>query len=175
MSTKYRCNNTAGLYFVTMTVKHWIDIFTRRDYKNIVVDSLNYCCKEKGLEVFAWVIMTNHIHLIVRAKEGYLLPDILRDFKKFSSKQIIKSVENNPQESRKEWLLRGFKAKTGYQFWQVGSHPIELWTTAVIAEKLDYIHQNPIEAGFVSRAEHYLYSSAIDYAGERGLVNVVLL
>jgi len=66
MSTKYKCKNEAGLYFVTMTVKHWIDVFTRRDYKDIIVESLNYCSKEKGLEIFSWVIMTNHIHLIVR-------------------------------------------------------------------------------------------------------------
>ena len=103
------------------------------------------------------------------------MPDILRDFKKFSSKQIIKSIENNLQESRKEWLLRVFKTETGYQFWQVGSHSIELWSSAVIDEKLNYLHQNPVTSGFVSRAENYLYSSAVDYAGEKGLVNVVLL
>jgi REP element-mobilizing transposase RayT len=158
-----------------MTVKHWIDIFTRRDYKDIIVDSLNYCCKEKGLEIFAWVIMTNHLHLIIRAEEGYLLPNILRDFKKFTSKSILKSIIENPQESRKEWLLRGFTTKTGYQFWQVGSHPIELWNNAVIDEKLNYIHENPVRLGFVFRAEDYLYGSAVDYAGEKGLIDVFVL
>ena len=175
MSTKYRFKNTEGLYFITITVRHWIDIFTRREYKDIIVDALNYCCKEKGLEVFAWVIMTNHLHLIVRAKEGYLLPDILRDFKKFTSKSIISAITENQQESRKEWLLRGFKTKTGYQFWQVGLHQIELWSNAVIDEKLNYIHKNPVRSGVVFRTEDYLYGSAIDYAGEKGLVEVCIL
>ena len=119
--------------------------------------------------------MTNHLHLIVRAKEGYLLPDILRDFKKFTSKSLLRAISENPQESRKEWLLRGFTTKSGYQFWQVGSHPIELWSNGVIDEKLNYIHQNPVSSGFVFRAEDYLYSSAIDYAGETGLVDVFVL
>ena len=174
MSTKYKCKNISGLYFVTITVRHWIDIFTRRNYNDIIVESLNYCSKEKGLEIYAWVIMTNHIHLIIKAKDGFLLPDILRDLKKFTSKQIIKAIEDNPQESRKEWLLRGFRMNNQrghYQFWQVGSHPIELWSAAVIDEKLNYLHQNPVKSGFVFRAEDYMYSSAADYAGEKGLVD----
>jgi REP element-mobilizing transposase RayT len=175
MSTKYKCNTTGGLYFVTMTVKHWIDVFTRRDYKDIIVSSLHYCQKEKGLEIFAWVIMSNHLHLIVRAKEGCSLPDILRDFKKFTSKQIVKAIEENPQESRKGWLIRGVKIKEGHQLWMVGSHPIELWNNAVIDEKLNYLHQNPVKSGYVFRAEDYIYSSAGDYAGEKGLIEICLL
>jgi putative transposase len=68
-------------------------VFTRKRYKDIVVDSLKYCKEEKGLELFSWVLMSNHIHLIARAKEDYQLSDILRDFKKHMSKQIIKSIE----------------------------------------------------------------------------------
>jgi len=175
MSKKYKCNTPEALYFVTMTVKHWIDVFTRKDYKDIIVNSLQYCQKEKGLEIFAWVIMSNHLHLIVRAKEDYSLPDILRDFKKFTSKQIIKAIEENPKESRKEWLIRGFKTNEGHQFWMDGSHPIELWSNAVIDEKLNYLHQNPVKSGWVSCAEDYVYSSAGDYAGRKGMVEIWLL
>jgi len=173
MSKKYKCNTPEALYFVTMTVKHWIDIFTRQEYKDIIVDSLQYCQKEKGLEIFAWVIMSNHIHLIIRTKEGYSLLDILRDFKKFTSKQIIKAIEENPQESRKEWLIREFKINEGHQFWMDGSHPIELWSNAVIDEKLNYLHQNPVRSGCVSRAEDYAYSSAGDYAGGKGVIEIL--
>jgi REP element-mobilizing transposase RayT len=175
MSTKYRCQTEESLYFVTITVKHWIDVFTRRGYKDILIESFIYCQKEKGLEIFAWVIMSNHLHLIVRAKEGYLLSDILRDFKKFTSKQIIKAIEENPQESRKEWLVRALKTKDGNQFWQVGSHPIELWSNAVIDEKLNYLHQNPVKSGYVFHAEDYIYSSAGNYAGGKGLIEICLL
>jgi REP element-mobilizing transposase RayT len=163
-----------------MTVQHWIDIFTRCEYKNCLVENLDFCHKNKGLEVFAWVIMTNHLHLIVRAKEGFVLQDILRDFKKHTSKSIIKLIVENPQESRKEWLLRGFRKSTEqtnekekYSFWQVGSHQIELWSNDVIDEKLNYIHNNPVKAGFVFREDDYLYSSAVDYAGGKGLLDII--
>ena len=175
MSTKYKFNNPQGLYFVTLTVRHWIDVFTRTEYRDIIVQNLDFCRQNKGLEVFAWVIMTNHLHLIVRAKEGYLLQDILRDFKKHTSKAILNAIHENPQESRKEWLLRGFKTTDGNMFWQEGNHPIELVTNEVIIEKLDYIHKNPVKAGFVFREQDFLYSSAADYAGEKGLLEIELI
>jgi len=81
------------IYFLTLTVVDWIDIFTRPIYRHIIVDSLKYCQKEKGLVIYAWVLMSNHLHLIASNKEGFSLSDILRDFKKFTSKQLIKSVK----------------------------------------------------------------------------------
>ena len=172
MSTKYKFRNPQGLYFATLTVRHWIDIFTRREYNDIIVESLDFCSKNKGLEIFAWVIMTNHLHLIVRAKEGFLLQNILRDFKKHTAKTILNAIYENPQESRKEWLLRGFKTNEGNMFWQDGNHPIELQTNEVTIEKLNYIHRNPVKAGFVSREQDFLYSSAADYAGEKGILKI---
>jgi REP element-mobilizing transposase RayT len=71
-------------YFITMTTVGWIDIFTRKNHKLTIVDSLKYCQKEKGLEIFGWVLMHSHLHLICRAAEGYKLSDILRDFKKYT-------------------------------------------------------------------------------------------
>jgi REP element-mobilizing transposase RayT len=172
MSSKYKCKNIDGLYFITFTVRHWIDVFTRKEYKDILVENLAFCQNSKGLEIFAWVIMTNHLHLIARAKEGLQLQNIIGDYKKYTSKMIIKTISENQHKSRKEWLLKGFTIKYGHQFWQEGIHPIELWTGAVIDEKLEYIHQNPVKSGFVFRAEDYLYSSAADYAGEKGLLNI---
>jgi REP element-mobilizing transposase RayT len=181
MSKRYRFYNKDGVYFVTITVKHWIDVFTRREYKDILVENLEFCQKNKGLEIFAWVIMTNHLHLVVRAKDGFLLEDIMRDYKKFTSKALIKAIIDNPQESRKEWLLKGFRiskttdaseVKESYRFWQDGNHPIELCTNEVIDEKINYIHKNPIKAGFVCREQDFLYSSAVCYAGEKGLLNI---
>ena len=172
MSTKYKIRNIQGLYFVTLTVRHWIDVFTRNEYKNIITENLDFCRKNKGLEIYAWVIMTNHIHLIIRAKDGCILQDILRDFKKFTSKAIIQAISENPIESRKEWLLRGFKTDSGNRFWQEVNHPIELWTNEVIDEKMNYIHNNPVKAGFVYREQDFLYSSAADYAGENRILEI---
>jgi REP element-mobilizing transposase RayT len=175
MSRKYKFHNPEGVYFVSFAVQEWVDVFTRNDYKNILVDNLEYCQNNKGLEIFAWCIMSNHIHLIVRAKDGYLLPNILRDFKKFTSKAIINAISENSQESRKEWLLEHFKTAEGIRFWRGDNKPIELWSNNVIDQKIDYIHQNPVEEGLVFKAEDYRYSSAIDYAGENGMLEIMVI
>ncbi len=109
MSRAYKFNKPDGLYFITFATVGWVDVFTRRDYKDIVVDSLRFCQQEKGLLLFAWAIMSNHVHLIAEAAEGFKLQDIMRDFKKYTSKQIIKAIQEHPGESRKEWMLRIFR------------------------------------------------------------------
>ena len=152
-----------------------MDVFTRNEYKNILVENLEFCQQNKGLEIFAWCIMTNHAHLIVRAKEEFRLSDILRDYKKFTCKAIVKAIKENTQESRKEWLLEKFQTIEGIRFWEPENHPIELWSNAVINQKLEYIHHNPVEQGLVFRAEDYMYSSAADYAGEKGMLDIIVI
>ena len=175
MSRKYKFHNTEGVYFVSFAVQGWVDVFIRNEYKNILIENLEYCQKHKGLEIFAWCIMTNHVHLIIRAEEGHMLQDILRDYKKFTSKAIVRAIQKNDRESRKEWLLKQFKTPEGYRFWRADNKPIELRSKAVIDQKLDYIHQNPVEEGFVFRAEDYMYSSAADYMGEKGMLEIILI
>ncbi len=175
MSRKYKFHNPEGVYFISFAVQGWVDVFTRNEYKNILVENLKYCQNNKGLEIFAWCIMTNHVHLIIRAQGDNLLSDILRDYKKFTSKVIIKAISENFQESRKKWLLKQFKTSEGYRFWRADNKPIELWSNNVIDQKIDYIHLNPVEEGLVFRAEDYVYSSAIDYAGEKGLLEVIVI
>jgi REP element-mobilizing transposase RayT len=119
--------------------------------------------------------MTNHVHLIARAEEEHSLSDILRDYKKFTSKAVLKAIIENQRESRKEWLLKQFETEEGNRFWRSDNQPVELWSNAVIAEKLKYIHQNPVEEGLVFRAEDYVYSSAIDYAGGKGLLDIFVI
>lgn len=182
MSRKYKFNNPEGLYFISFATVGWIDVFTRNIYKDIVVDSLKYCQQEKGLILYAWVIMSNHIHLIAEAKEGYLMQNIIRDLKKFTSKQILNVIENNDYESRKNWMLAIFKKSgefnsnnTNYQFWQQNNHPIELTNNKMIDQKLDYLHNNPVKNGIVDIDEEYIYSSARNYAERVGLIDVELL
>jgi len=165
MSTKYR-TQPDKLYYVTMTVVGWIDVFTRRDYVNIVYDSIRFCQTHKGLRVYAYVVMPNHVHLICDAGERNL-NDVLRDMKSFTAKAILGAIAANAQESRREWMLhmfgyhgRGSTQNTKFQFWQHGSHPIELYSHDVIWQKIQYAHRNPVKAGIVSEPEHYLHSSA---------------
>ena len=181
MSRNYKFRNQECLYFVTFSVVRWIDVFTRREYKDILIDSLKYCIEHKGLELYAWVIMSNHVHLII-GTQGKPLENILRDIKRHTSKKLTAAISENNQESRREWLLWFFEREgrqnpnnETYQFWQQGNHPIEIWSNQVIEQKLDYLHNNPVVAGWVDEAEHYLYSSARDYAGGKGLIDVILL
>ena len=91
-------------YFITMTVVGWVDVFTRKNHRDAIIESLKYCQKEKGLIIFAYAVMSNHIHMIVDTNEPYLIKDVIRDFKKFTSKKILQQIQNEP-ESRREWML----------------------------------------------------------------------
>ncbi|MBJ6119247.1 transposase [Pontibacter sp. BT310] len=178
MSRKYKFHNQEGLYFVSFAVVYWIDVFTREEYFAIVTDSLDYCRKNKGMEIYAWCIMPSHVHIIFRAKDNN--PSVLlKELKTHTSKHLQKAITEHNQESRKEWMLwlmerAGLKNSNvkHRQFWQQHSKPIELWSAAVIGQKIDYIHNNPVEAGFVSEPEHWKYSSAIDFSGSKGVLEI---
>jgi REP element-mobilizing transposase RayT len=150
MSRNYKFHNPEGVYFISFAVVEWLDIFTRNEYKSILLDSLRYCQQHKGMEIFAWCIMTNHVHLIFRSADEQKPELLIGDFKRFTSKAIVKAIVDNPGESRKDFLLEHF-LKAGskssnvkeYQFWRHDNHPIELWSTKVIFEKINYAHQNP--------------------------------
>jgi len=182
MSRNYKFYNPEGVYFISFAVVEWLDVFTRVAYKKIMIDSLHHCQKEKGMEIFAWCLMPSHVHLIFRSACEQKPELLIGDFKRFTSKAIVKAIIENPAENRKEFLLEQFR-KAGnqssnvnnYQFWRHDNHPIELWSNKVFDEKIDYIHNNPIEAGLVSRAEDYPYSSAADYAGEKGMLDGVIV
>lgn len=181
MSTKYKFRDQTKLYFVSFAVVYWIDLFIREEYCEILVDSLKFCQKEKGLEVYCWCIISSHVHLII-GSEGEKMEDIMRDLKSHTSRELKKSIKTNPVESRKEWVLwmmeRAGK-KNGnnkdFQLWQQDNHPIELSSNAMIEQKKNYIHNNPVKTGIVWKAEDYRYSSAINYAGEKGLLDIVPL
>ena len=160
-------------------------MFTRNEYKQIIVNSFDYCRKNKGLELYAYVPkafgMTNHIHLIARAKEPFHLSDIIRDFKKFTANQLLLLMQQ-PTESRSDWMMKRFEfsAKSNarnsvYQLWTHENHAIELFTPKFTNQKLDYIHNNPVRAGIVEKPEDYLYSSARNYAGLKAMCAIDFL
>jgi REP element-mobilizing transposase RayT len=164
--SELRKANSYRPFFLTFPVVGWIDVFTRNDYCEEFIRNLEYCRKHKGLKVYAYCIMSNHIHLIAAHDDGKL-PDIIRDLKSYTAKRIIEMISNNLQESRKEWLLYLFKffannssQNSEYQFWQKTSFPIELYTPEVFDQKVDYIHQNPVKAMHVNDETAYVCSSA---------------
>ena len=179
MSRSYKFHDPLGTYFITFATVGWVDVFTRRAYKDIVVDSLRFCQERKGLLLYAWVIMSNHVHLIAAAADGHALPDILRDLKKYTAGRILKTIAESGIESRKEWMLPIF-AQAGaansnnvhFQFWRQDNHPIQLITPSIFEQKLNYLHNNPVTEGYVEMAEEYVYSSAPAIAGKPGLLSL---
>ncbi len=168
-------------YFITITTVGWIDVFTRVQQKYVLIDSLRYCQKEKGLEIYAYCIMSSHIHMLCKAAEGYILSNVLRDFKKFTSKKIIKTIIEHP-ESRREWMLDYFsnscehlKRGQRYKVWQNGYHAEIARTNWFIKQKIQYIHKNPVVDKIVSNPEDYVFSSARNYADLDTELEVVVL
>jgi len=178
MSRNYKFYDKEGLYFVSFATVYWIDVFIREQYFEKIIESLAYCRQEKGMEIYCWCVMPSHVHLIFRAKDSNP-GEVLKSLKTFTSKELQKLIEENQQESRKEWMLwlmeRAGRKNSNVkkrQFWQQDNHPIELWSAEVIDQKVDYIHNNPIASGFVSEAHHWKYSSAADYSGFKGLLDI---
>jgi len=174
--------NQNALHYITFTVVGWIDVFSKDEYRKIIIDSLIYCQNERGLVLNAYVIISNHIHLICYTKEPFILSDFVRDFKKFTSKSIIEAIQSNTYESRKEWMLRLFayyakynKNNKTYQFWQQDCHAIELVSPKWVNQKLAYIHLNPVRNGLVNKAEDFIYSSACAYTGQESILDIQLL
>ena len=177
MSEGYKIRDQTLPHFITVTVVDWIDVFTRKTYKDVVIESLDYCIQNKGMILFGYVIMSNHIHMIIQSQEA-TLSDLIRDFKKFTAKSILKKIQNSP-ESRREWMLERFKLATeshsrnkNYQLWQYGNHPEEVYSNKFMWSKLDYIHLNSVRAGIVEKASNYVYSSASAYVSDSGLLKI---
>ncbi len=167
--SEFRKTTSNELFFVTLSVVGWIDLFTRSIYKDIIVQNLQYCQQKENLEIYCYVIMTNHLHLICRRcslagceqeqEKEKDLTDLLGRFKSYTSKELLKEIENNMQESRKDWMLNLFhefakqnKQYSKYHLWQYINHPTLLFSNEVILQKQNYIHENPVKAGMVTEA-----------------------
>lgn len=178
MSRNYKFHNPSGLYFVSFATVYWIDVFTRMLYFSILADSITYCRKHKSMEVYAYCFMPSHIHLVFRSGDENP-KGLIQDFKKYTAKKLIEAIQENPQESRKEWLLWMFEkagAKNAsvskMQFWQHNNQPIELWSNSVIQQKITYIHNNPVVSGFVTDAVDWKYSSARNYQNDHTALQI---
>ena len=180
MSTGYKIEEKDGLYFVTFQVVKWIDIFTRKIYRDIVIDSLRFCQTSKDLEIYAFVVMSNHLHLILRGGKPDL-SNTIKEFKSFTAKQILKTIDTEA-ESRREWMLNLFefsakqhKRNEKYQIWTHENHAELIYSNQFMDSKINYIHDNPVRSGIVEKAEDYLYSSARNYADLEGVLDGIIL
>ena len=178
----YKIRDQQAIHFITFAVIEWIDVFTRQQYRDVFLDKVRQSQKEQGLRVHCWVLMSNHFHGILSVHEGFELSHTLGELKRKSSMEITQAIEKNDSESRQQWMLELFEragnsnSRNGKrQFWQQDNHPKECFSRDFTEQKMNYIHLNPVRAGMVADAEHYLYSSAGDYAGQKGLLDIDFL
>lgn len=169
-------------YYLTLYVVDWVDVFIRPAYKNVIVDVLNLFVQKKGLIIYAWCLMSNHLHLVARCREEFQWPYILRDLKRYSTKEILAELDNEKEpDCRRKWMMQRFESPDNitrrlakYHFWQDVNH-LELCKAtdpAGVLQKISFIHQNPVRVLLVDKPESYIYSSARDYKGKPGLVNI---
>jgi len=168
MSERYKVIDSTLPTFVTLTLVGWTDLFNRKIYTEILDEAFTFCIKNKALKIHAYVYMTSNIHLIV-SSETNKIQDIIRDFKKYTSKKLIEAIVSY-NESRREWLLKKFsdEAKRAnraakFKVWQDGFHPVLLDNGTKIMQKLNYIHENPLETGLITKPEHWNHSSYNSY------------
>jgi len=155
------------MYFLTFQVVGWVDLFTRKAYRDIIIDSLKYCQQNKGLSLFAYVIMSNHLHVLAQSETGNL-SSIIRDFKNHTAKKFLE-ILNSEEESRRNWLKMVFEyhalnKNQTFQIWTHENHAEHIYSQKFIEQKVDYIHYNPVRAGIVEKPEDYIYTSARNYA-----------
>lgn len=182
MSTGYQIYNQHGYYFLTFQVVGWVDIFTREDYRQVLMEAFSYCIHNKGLRVHAYVVMSNHVHCILSASVGNL-SDIIRSLKSWSAKALWQRLCTGP-ESRREWMKAIFsqtatahQRNSSYQIWTHENHALELTGDAFTRSKLNYLHQNPVRARWVLEAQDWFYSSAAAYyfGEQRGPLTIAFI
>jgi len=177
MSTGYKIAEGVGAYYLTFQVVGWVDIFSRKIYRDIVIESLKYCQQNKGFELFAYVIMSNHIHLLARSQSGDLSGTI-RDFKNYTCKKFLENLMDK-KESRSDWMkivfeYHGkFKNKQSNQIWTHENHAEHIYSQKFIEQKVSYIHNNPVRSGIVANSYEYLYSSARNYTELESVIDVI--
>jgi putative transposase len=162
-------------HFITCTIVGWLPVFTRANYLDIIMASLTFCRQQKGLGLHAYVILDNHLHLVVTSDN---LSQVIRDFKRHTTKEIITVAH----QEKKQWLLKQFelfkgvhKSESQHQVWQEGFHPQAVTSEDMLRQKLDYIHYNPVKIGLVDRPEDWRYSSARNYSGQDGILDIDLI
>lgn len=171
--SRYRILSKASPHFLTATINYWQPLFTRTEIVNIVLDSWRFLQREAEFEIYGYVILENHLHLIASSPD---LSGDMQRFKSYTAKQIIDYLEKTQAKRVLELLTlfkRAHKTESQYQIWEEGSHPQLIESETVMRQKLDYIHQNPVKRGYVDLPEHWRYSSARNYLGLEGLIEVV--
>ena len=170
--SRYVITDPEQPHFLTCTVVEWLPLFSRPVLVDILLDCWRYQQSHQGLRLYGYVVLENHLHYLAQA------PDLSRcvsSFKSFTARKIIDLLDQRGAESvlqRLRFTKRAHKRDRVHQLWQEGCHAELVCSEKVMHEKLTYIHQNPVRRGYVDLPEHWRYSSARDYGGQRGLIEI---
>jgi putative transposase len=171
--SRYKFFETEYPYFMTATINSWLPIFTRQEAADIILDSWKHLQRERGLKLFAYVILENHLHMIASAPE---ISSVMQSFKSHTARQIIELLKHRQSVTLLRQLSAtklNHKTESTYQVWQEGSHPQQIQSDEMMWQKIEYIHNNPVLRGFVDDPLHWRWSSARNYASQLGLIEVV--
>ena len=170
--SSFKVLDSAYPHFVTSSIVNWIPLFRNPDLSEIVLNSLRYLQRQHILILYGYVIMEDHIHLIIEADD---VSKTMRSFKSYTARKIIDHLmqtEDIPMLA----LLKKYKLESHiestYQVWQEGFHPILLKNSEMMLQKIKYIHDNPVRKGLIKKPEEWKYSSASNYLGMEGLISV---
>lgn len=171
--SRYKFTDKQLPHFITCTVLNWVPVFTRPDTVNILLDSLKYLSND-GLKVYAYVVLENHLHMVVQSP--YLGKDIAR-FKRHTAKELLSYLQSRNAErvlKQLHFFKKAHKKDRDYQFWEEGVHPEWIQNSEMMQQKVDYIHQNPVKRGYVDNPDDWRYSSAKNYCGKEGLLEICM-
>ena len=159
---RIKLENENIAHFLTFTIIEWIDIFTKPQYFNIVINSLKYCRKNKGLLLYEYVIMTNHMHLIAQASQGYRLSRIVSDFKRHTTMELLGELQKDNRKYILNLIRNSFSKKKDYQnqIWHRENYPEMIENERFMGQKINYIYNNPVKKGYVIKSDDWIYSSA---------------
>ena len=167
MRTRYKfLESENNLYFLTFTVVEKIPVFTNSQYCNVIIENFKFYQENKNLKIFNYVIMDNHVHMIMSHKKD--IGKVVQDFKKYTAKQALELLTNDSRQWIKyllKFFKKSYKSVSTYQFWQEGSHPELIQTQEMYNQKVEYIHNNPVKRGLVYEDRDWYYSSARNLYG----------
>jgi REP element-mobilizing transposase RayT len=169
--------NPDNLYFITTTAVQRLHLFRRPVIKRIIIDSLNYMRVQNWLKLHIFVVMPNHVHLIVRCLHEHTLSSTLRDFKKHTAQQIIRQfqAENNGRALSVLEQAANHIPDQWYKVWEDGYDARDIFSQGFLRQKAEYCHNNPCQPqwALVERPEQYPWSSARYYLlGEPAIIPV---
>jgi putative transposase len=171
--SRYKIFEEYQPHFLTCTVIHWLPLFSKPDVVEIIKDSLTFLQEHERLQLYAYVIMENHLYLIASSND---LGKEIGDFKSYTARKIIDYLE---ERNARDILHQIAQSKTAhkkdrdYQFWQEGSHPEAIMGHEIMRQKIGYVHANPVRRGYVDKPREWRYSSARNYEGEEGYIDVI--